>query len=650
MITSIKMNQNDNEYRDLFNMATESLKTFIENHVKSASVDGTEILIVDDGVISFNKELFKKGDIIDTVDFTEGTYPYEDMGKSVKVDLTETIVKDICQAYVDIGGDEVAGLEEYFGIIKTLTDYLDTNYQILPIDEETFEIDANKREIKIPKNNYVYAVKGDNLAETIFFTIDRYFDNVDLATKDIAVLSSINGKKYWTAITLKDITSTYGKIKFGWPIGNIITNENSGTLEFSVRFIDWNEGAQNSITGIDYSFSTLPARLIIKDTLNFLKDADDVIVDNSSQKLKELLNNNDIHGTAAILAPEFYYPVNLEYNLGGDNYTEAINLSAAAFSLDDLDISYTWTKDSGEGYQIIENEIDMEEEYIQLNDKPTISDVKAFSQFYYKENDSQEEFTPINLVLDNDGKNIIGIPENANLWYRRGAILEASEAGLYQCIAKISRGLRTKTAKSKVITIPYPSKFTIEKSNTFNKDLRFHFQENEDYENEQVILSLDTILVNDYENKNNEGIIKSSLKKEPNTDNTYYLERTNSKNNAETDIVKFEGIEIYPPLKDEYLDISVTESGENRTISWKKKDNIPDYISFDLSIIAPGGKSQTYDKDGSFESAYKGATFDIEIIYKSNLPYLTDLTAPQIQKVVKKKLGNEGTTLETIGE
>ena len=60
---------------------------------------------------------------------------------------------------------------------------------ILPRDEGLFEIDANSRKINIPaefSRNGV-GVQGDELAEIIYFSIDRYFDTTDLYDKDIFV-------------------------------------------------------------------------------------------------------------------------------------------------------------------------------------------------------------------------------------------------------------------------------------------------------------------------------------------------------------------------------------------------------------------------------------------------------------------------------
>jgi hypothetical protein len=50
----------------------------------------------------------------------------------------------------------------------------------LPQDEELFEIDANKRKINVPASfSGGASVVGDEIAETIYFSIDRYFDITD---------------------------------------------------------------------------------------------------------------------------------------------------------------------------------------------------------------------------------------------------------------------------------------------------------------------------------------------------------------------------------------------------------------------------------------------------------------------------------------
>ena len=91
---------------------------------------------------------------------------------------------------------EINSLDEYFATLESLTTGQSADgdssdkyhlFKILPLDEPTFNIDANTREISVPevfRKNGV-GVQGDQLAETLFFTIDRYFDTTDLYRDDI---------------------------------------------------------------------------------------------------------------------------------------------------------------------------------------------------------------------------------------------------------------------------------------------------------------------------------------------------------------------------------------------------------------------------------------------------------------------------------
>ena len=87
------------------------------------------------------------------------------------------------------GPDAISSLDEYFACFKSLAD-LDAVFAVLPLDEPTFDIDANSREIAIPdafKKNGI-SVQGDQIAEIVYFTIDRYVDTTDLYDDDINIV------------------------------------------------------------------------------------------------------------------------------------------------------------------------------------------------------------------------------------------------------------------------------------------------------------------------------------------------------------------------------------------------------------------------------------------------------------------------------
>ena len=545
MVTKITDNNNE-FYEQLFKEVSDSLENFIKNHISSAkNSQDTDIITVADSSITVKEA---DDSIITSVEISNPNYTHYIMGEpnfiNLNVDSNKYIAIQLCQAYIDVGHDGIEGLEEYFGIIETITNCINTNYQILPLiardgewikDEVPFVIDANTRVINPPNNNYTYAVSGDDLAETIYFTIDRYFDNIDLSTKNIAVLSQINGQKRLTEITFKDITSMPNMIIFGWPISKILTEKTSGILEFSVRFYTLNGSS------IDYSLSTLPAKLNIKYTLDFTKE-EDVVIDNASDRAKDLLANANIYGTAAVRTPIFHLgdesiePIDLD----ADNQA---TLRAAAHSLDTIPISYYWTKkdDNNDTFNMIEGS-DTSPEYIEI--KPTKNDIKKYSIFY-KGEDKKEVILKENVNLD----------DLEGTYYRNGSKYTAGTAGSYQCVAKVTRGIRSKTARSAIFEIPGPARFTMSKKEA-GANLTYIFED--DYEKthlDETAYKFDNIIMNTFDDNADSSKQKTTPMLESNgSPFQYQLSRTNSRNNVTTDPVNFDGvITIYDPIpKPEY--------------------------------------------------------------------------------------------------
>jgi len=86
--------------------------------------------------------------------------------------------------------ETITSLEEFYSFMATITNTPALEiYTRLPLDEPPFFIDANKRTIEVPKDfaaNGV-SVQGDEIAEILFFKIDRFFDATDLNECDIYV-------------------------------------------------------------------------------------------------------------------------------------------------------------------------------------------------------------------------------------------------------------------------------------------------------------------------------------------------------------------------------------------------------------------------------------------------------------------------------
>lgn len=181
--------------------------------------------------------------------------------------------------------DAIQTLEQYFNNIQDLAK-IDKKFTILPTDEDYFEIDANSRAITIPatfKKNGI-GVKGDQVAEIIYFRVDRYYDFMDLALDNVDIViqwKNANNKVGTSSVWLKDIDTYTDKLVFGWPIDRDIT-ETEGVLQFSVRFISFDDNKN-----IIYSLSTLTSSVGINPSITEI-DPDNLFL---SEDVNEMIFN-----------------------------------------------------------------------------------------------------------------------------------------------------------------------------------------------------------------------------------------------------------------------------------------------------------------------------------------------------------------------
>ena len=123
----------------------------------------------------------------------------------------------------------------------------------VPSDEPVYEIDLNTRKITPPP---FIGVEGDHSAEYIFFRVDRFFDNLDLA-QSVGIITFKNAKneEYYQLIPYYDPYSEYGKIIFPWVI-EAPAALYSGQVSFSVKFFKIDPTSRRLV----YELNTLPAK------------------------------------------------------------------------------------------------------------------------------------------------------------------------------------------------------------------------------------------------------------------------------------------------------------------------------------------------------------------------------------------------------
>ena len=238
----------------------------------------------------------------------------------------------------ELAAGKFLSLDGYFAHIKDLVE-IQPSYVLIPSDEAPFEIDANTRQIKIPNNfSKCAGVVGDNMCEIITFTVDRYFDYVDLATAQICIQWQAGEEKGVSHIGLRDLTTVSGKIRFGWPITEALT-KNAGNITFAVRFYIEKEERPGENKFV-YLFNTLPASIPIKQGLTVIGEEGAVIEQGASDLFKAFISNSN--------NPSYAMPQPVDYvdNIPGqsklDDSANTLQLKAQATTKGDGFISYKW--------------------------------------------------------------------------------------------------------------------------------------------------------------------------------------------------------------------------------------------------------------------------------------------------------------------
>ena len=218
------------------------------------------------------------------------------------------------------GEIQIDNLESFFGYIQEIGE-LDKKFLRLPLDEPLFEIDANSRKITIPSDFAAngLSVQGDHLAETVFFSIDRYFDYMDLNNCNIRINWKIGDVSGQSVNFSKSVDAEPGKIIFGWPVAKDLTGK-SGTLSFAVEFYIERDNV------ISYSLNTLISTINIKEGLVLINPT---VINVNDDILNMLQNSSFGEGEAEV--PDLAWLTNgLVTNPDSTVALEFINLAGNA--------------------------------------------------------------------------------------------------------------------------------------------------------------------------------------------------------------------------------------------------------------------------------------------------------------------------------
>ena len=377
------------------------------------------------------------------------------------------------------GKIQIDNLESFFGYIQEIGE-LDKKFLRLPLDEPLFEIDANSRKITIPSDFTAngLSVQGDHLAETVFFSIDRYFDYMDLNNCNIRINWKIGDASGQSVNFSKSVDAEPGKIIFGWPVAKDLTGK-SGTLSFAVEFYT----ERDNVTS--YSLNTLISTINIKEGLVLINPT----VINVNDDILNMLQNSSFGEGEAKVEDLKWLTNGLVTDPGATVALEFINLAGNAVDngdsqdLSSVPVTLYARAQAGAAdikYSTPAGEDDPVDEYVLVSKKDDDDNripLDPTGTYYIKEGSVYNIASSDDIKTWNDPE--VAIPNKSEL-YARYATIEVSGVGEYYIQAqgiifdkenkKIGQGVLEHTP---VVICPEPdapAEITIVSNNSDLKD------------------------------------------------------------------------------------------------------------------------------------------------------------------------------------
>lgn len=156
--------------------------------------------------------------------------------------------------------------EEYFEYLYNIQKNNPPKIALLPSNEKIYNINLNTREIETPE---FLSVRTDHQAETVYFSVDRYYEYMDLS-QTICIISYINAnniaRMYPVPFYDIETLSAQRKMLLPWNIQGTAT-EKAGNIQYAIKFYKLDEENKKFI----YSLNSIPTSSKILYGLN-IKD------------------------------------------------------------------------------------------------------------------------------------------------------------------------------------------------------------------------------------------------------------------------------------------------------------------------------------------------------------------------------------------
>ena len=350
---------------------------------------------------------------------------------------------------------EITGIEEYFSYIDILAEYeqeqlskplnerdegFDPIFTFLPVDEPMFDINLDKRTIDGSKFTGQQVV-GDEIAEIIWFSVDRFFDATDLYNTEIFIQWEREVKNGEPERGLSpafnkilSVKAEEGKMIFGWPLHSGIT-EKAGNVKFAVRFYTKDLDDEGN-TILTYSLSTLQSTLKINPSL-MIDISDDQVVDELTFEKNQIIYDRLRASAVSGVIPPAIPVIELDVYANGDFAVREADLVDGELKLNAKGgvadkaagagiISYEWVYEGkpnadGEVVRVFYKDEPGFDYVLSLDKKVSSSDI------YYERLD------------DGSFVKLVDVDENANPanegWYEIHGAFVAKQAGRYNVFA-----------------------------------------------------------------------------------------------------------------------------------------------------------------------------------------------------------------------
>ena len=224
---------------------------------------------------------------------------------------------------------------EYLSKLDVLQNINAPAYALLDTAERFYEINVATREVE-PIT--LSSIQRDHKAETLYFTVKRFVDYMDLSRTNCVIQYNVDGKTRYYPVPFYDIytNANKGEIVFPWCLDYSVT-KNAANVQFSIQFFKVDERLteqQDVEYIISYSLNTLPSLLIVKKGLAELQL--DTNIDYLQPKERQILMDY-VDSKMTTLSRKIYWTV-------VDDSFEDTNINTAGIQTSLTDIFDEMTK------------------------------------------------------------------------------------------------------------------------------------------------------------------------------------------------------------------------------------------------------------------------------------------------------------------